>query len=144
MVELKEISIDATEWFIYIAFAEDKDLLVKYHTREKTLDELISNLIGDIEVVCDVMGMKCYAVVFDGEPIGFSVFNDVLLFSFGIEIHFRRKDILIEWFGELKKKMSSGFATCLYNENERAISFFKKNGMHVKVENDEFNLLVYN
>lgn len=143
MVELNEIPYSAMEWFIYIAFSDDKQLLSKYHKRDKTTKECIENLILQIGVMRENYKIDCYGVFLDGEPIGFSIVGAKFLFSFGIDIHFRTKDILIEWFGLIKEKLENEFVTWLYNENKRAIRFFEKNGMDIVDENEVYKTLAY-
>ena len=143
MVTLHEIDYKWLEPFVYLAFAQDFDLLDKYHKKEATTEECISNLIVQIGELKEKCGAVCYGVWYDDEPIGFSVIAKRLLYSFGIDIHFRQKDILLEWFDLIKEKLENQFVTLLYNENVRAINFFEKNGMDIVDENDLYKTLAY-
>lgn len=143
MVTLHEMPLQDIEYYIYLSFAEDTELLEMYHHKEATTEECIDKLMMQIWMMRETYDVVCYGVFLDEEPIGFSVLGPKFLFSFGIDIHFRTKDILIEWFSRIKGKLENEFVTWLYNENERAILFFEKNGMDIVDENDSYKTLAY-
>ena len=143
MVNILEVPYESIEYFIYVAFREDEELLDKYHTVDKTLEECVNNLVKQIGEFIKYGTAKCYGIFYVGEPIGFSVIGDRFLFSFGIDVHFREKDILLEWFDQLKFILGNEFVTWLYNDNTRAINFFERNGMDVVEENETYKTLVY-
>ncbi len=50
------------------------------------------------------------------------------LYSFGINIHYRSRKIVLKWMEETKKLLGDSFWVSLYKQNSRAINFFERNG----------------
>jgi hypothetical protein len=82
-----------------------------------------------------------YKVIYQKKPIGYFVIFENTLYSFGINIKYRKKDILLSWWQQLKKTLKKGFNCYLDEQNERAINFLEKNNMKV-VEKDEEHKIV--
>jgi hypothetical protein len=57
------------------------------------------------------------------------------LFSFGINIHYRSKKIIVKWLDEVKKLLGKYYWVALYKQNERAITLFERNGF-TKIEDE--------
>jgi len=94
-----------------------------------------------VKTVNKEVEVECYSVVLDGEEVGYVCKIPNNLYSFGININYRKKDILIEFWDRVKELMEDSFICMLYPQNTRAISFLKKQGL-VEVEGVENNCTV--
>ncbi len=128
------------------AFIGDERLR-KYHIKPSDdLQEMIDDTFNTIMDSSKELGLDWYSVVFtDGvfnkHLIGFvcvSVSRS-LIYSFGINIEFRKKDILKEWIRKVERIFkSNNIGNCsviLYTKNRRAVSFFMKNGYAITFNN---------
>ncbi len=141
MVTIHEIYHDDLELLVTKAFSGDVDLLSKYHIVNGTLEQCVSSTMDAIADVNKVYGVKCYMIANDGKIIGYMTLGPDFLHSFGINIAFRTKEVLTEWWEGLLNIMSDFFCT-LHSKNTRAIEFLKKQGMIVHSEgNDLINLI---
>lgn len=139
--------------YVENAFNADINLLNIFHTSPGTLQHCVENTMGLIKESADYYkdDMKFYAVVVDGVPVGYTITvkNAELpneLYSFGININHRRKDILMAWLKAIEEKISKPYYIILWSKNTRAINFFERNGFAVertnKYLNDETKTLI--
>lgn len=117
------------EKFVTIAFKDDTDFIELYHFQDKTMDELITNNVKNIIEFAKDKEVKCYGIFLEQTPIGFTVLTDTMLYSFGINVYCREKEIVLKWFNWIKKIFENKFWVVLYRENTRAIKFFTRNGL---------------
>ena len=75
--------------------------------------------------------LNYYKVIYQKQPIGYFVTFNNYLYSFGISMRHRKKDVLIGWFNEVKKTLGKEFLAMLYENNTRAISHLEKQGMKI-------------
>lgn len=129
--------------FVSIALKEDEDLITKYHLQDATMQELILNNVKNIEELAKTKEVKCYGVFLEDQAIGFSVISEQLLYSFGINVYCRQKEIVLNWLKGIKKIMKDNFVVCLYRENTRAINFFLRNGLEEFSEDGKVIYLLY-
>lgn len=141
MVTLKKISVGELPNLVQIAFKGDEELFNKYY--QFKMDEMgcVNTTLLKIYETAKLKKLNYYKVVYSQKPIGFVVYFDNLLYSFGIELKHRKKDILLHWWDKITKTMPKQFACMLYAHNERAINFLKRNGMEVMDENAEENII---
>ncbi len=142
MITLKKISFSEIEKYVSLAFAGDTDLIEKYHFSDKTLPDTISNNVKNIMEMKKIYPIQCYSVNVFGNEIGFTVANENLLYSFGINKEYRTKEIVLGWWQEVRR-MTDDFVCCLYPENTRAINFFVRNGMEISSSTNENVTLIY-
>ena len=137
---------------ITLAFQDDDELLRRYTpVKDDTLENCVNRCH---DTIVDMFTSKVYAeserriykVEFDDEGvkkiIGYTVVaintdapNE--LFSFGINCHYRSKQIVLKWLKEVQFRLGKFFWIALYKENERAINFFVKNGFTKQAEEDK-------
>lgn len=121
--------------YVKFAFDKDEELLTAYHISPGSLDHCVKHtmdfIVKNAEAYKD--DMEFFAVMHDGNPIGYTIAitneskpNE--LYSFGINIHYRTPDILIQWMDALRELLSDKFIVALWAKNARAIGFFIKNG----------------
>jgi len=141
MIILEKISKFELGDLVEIAYKGDDDLLDKYWGDDFNLEEAVNEtmfIIGEVEKEAE---MSYYSVVCDDEEIGYVCKIPNNLYSFGININYRTKDNLIEFWDRVKEVMGEGFICMLYPQNQRAINFLKKQGM-IEVEGVERNCTV--
>lgn len=124
---------DVLPELIRIAYEGDSELLEKYHVDKFDLMGAVASTMYMIEktVQYENKEMDYYQVSYNETPIGYVCTYPNTLYSFGINIAYRTKDILIEWWKNVKELFDGGFVTMLYNNNGRAINFCKRQGMEV-------------
>lgn len=141
MVKINEILRDELPFLIKRAFDGDSELMSKYHIINGTIEECIDSTMYAIIDVDKVYGVKCYMISCDDRAVGYMTIGPDFLHSFGININYRTKDVLKEWYQSLLSIKSDFFCT-LHSKNTRAIEFLKKQGMIVHSEgNDLINLI---
>ncbi len=139
--------------YVENAFNGDINLLNTFHTSPGTLQHCVENTMGLIKESADYYkdDMKFFAVVVDGVPVGYTITvkNSQLpneLYSFGINISHRKKDILLAWLKAIEEKIGKPYYIVLWSKNTRAINFFERNGFAVertnKYLNDETKTLI--
>lgn len=144
-ISIQKIPIGDIENYVGIAFDVDEELVEKYHNADKTLGEAIAGNVKNINELAENVDLRCYAVYWGENIIGFFVmaYHNSMLYSFGINKKYRVKNILIDWVGYIKE-MASEYLVCPLNaENERAINFFLKNGFRVLERNENIVTLIF-
>lgn len=134
--------IDLLSIYVEHAFNEDEELLSKYHIMSGSLEKCVADTmkrIADVkEKVADAM--EFYYVEHAGKAIGYVIMifhnnHATELYSFGINKHFRTKEIVTTWLWEIEKKFGTLYYLILWNKNTRAIDFFLKNNF-IKIEHE--------
>lgn len=129
MVTIKKISKPELATLIQSSFEGDNDLIEKYRPVEMTMEETIADIEERINETSKEQKLDYYKVICHKEPIGYFVTTERFLYSFAINIKFRKKDILTNWWQQVKSVLGENFRCMLYENNERAIHFLEKNGM---------------
>ena len=150
MVSVKKISVNNLPDLVYLSYLGDEEFLNKYSPHiEDGAAGLIANVNAELAFIYE-MGqekkMNYYKVIYQKKPIGYFVTFENTLYSFGINVKYRKKDILPYWWKGLKKTLSKGFDCFLNDKNERAIGFLEKNNMKISerdIENKIVTLVNY-
>jgi hypothetical protein len=130
MISLRKISFYDLQPYVELGFANDEDLLKKYAIFDTSTKHCVDGNMKNIVECLDIFEFQYYIVMNDQSAIGFTVVSkaDSFLFSFGINIQSRKKDILIAWMDKVKQLLDNDFTTVLWDKNKRAIEFMQKNG----------------
>lgn len=123
---------------VKLAFDGDTELLNLYHISPGTLDHCVvhtMNFIVENEAAYK-QDMEFYSVRLNGIKIGYTVVirnehepNE--LYSFGININYRKSEILEKWMAEIKNMLGGSYFVALWGKNKRAINFMERNGLEV-------------
>lgn len=144
MIRLAKISLYELPELIAISYQGDNDLLQKYHIAPMDLQSAIESTFGMIYSVAQMKKAYYYKVVYQKQPIGYVVtFDGNFLYSYGIAVKFRKKDILIDWWEQVKQLLDDDFGTMLYGNNYRASDFLQKQGMKITQEDKQHNVLTF-
>lgn len=140
MIVLNKIDIFELKKYIGIAFREDKDLFTKWHIVSGTKDDCINDTYDVIVESQNHLNITCYAI----NQIGYTVLIEdrKILYSFGINIFYRRPGILRAWFTEIINILGS-FECYLYPKNKRAINHLLKQGMIISDETEQYTRLIF-
>lgn len=134
-MKIVTIGIDDLDEYVHNSFIDD-DELVSYYDRNiivTTTKDCIANILHKIKMY--YKDADCFGVEINGIKEGYFVCTDELLISFGMNINYRRREVLEEFWGLIKKVMGNTFQVVLYAHNKRAIGFLQKGGMKVLFEN---------
>lgn len=112
--------------YVSIAFKDDKDLLTEY-SHYSTMEELIETNVANTIELAKTKEVKCYGLFLEDTPIGFTVISERLLYSFGINLYCRQKEVKAIWLSWLRRVFDNNFVVCLYSKNTRAINYFQRN-----------------
>ena len=117
--------------YIDVAFENDFEILNVYDKGEEVNDisEVCYSVWNKVEMIAE--DSVFYGVELDGGKIGYFVFQGNILFSFGVGLKWRKKDILLQFFKVILSKIGDGFTIALYSYNQRAIKWLQKMGMNI-------------
>jgi hypothetical protein len=144
MVTFVKILPDSLRPAIKAAFEGDIDLIDKYHVVNGDLQICVEDTERRIQEVSENDPLEFFALYYGKVLIGFTVIGDSFLLSFGINIRYRVKYVVLGWWNWVSKLLDYEFATWIFKKNTRTIEFLKRNGMKiVQDNNDEYYNLVY-
>jgi len=141
MIRLTKISKSELPMLIVKSYTGDTELLEKYHIAKFDLPGAVLAELSRVEEMSKAKKIDCYKVIHEKQPIGYVVTFGNTLYSFSINIKFRKKDILIGWWNEIKKVLGKNFVCNIYNNNTRCIEFLKKQQMEIIEVNKEHNFV---
>lgn len=141
MIELRQIESNELKHLVEIAYKGDANLLDKFWGEDFSLEEAVNETMFMVSEVSREIEISHYVVIFDGQEIGYVSRIPNNLYSFGINIDYRTKSNLIEFWERVKEVMEDGFICMLFPQNQRAINFLKKQGMK-EIEGIEQNCTV--
>lgn len=141
-VKIKRVSKHKLRAIVGGSFEGDNELIDKYHSVGISKEASINETMKRIDDISNMHKCCFFDVRFCGKSIGYFVTFDNFLFSFCINIRYRKNDILIAWWYLVKKELGENFGTMLFNKNERAIDFLKRHGMKVFKKDTETTILI--
>jgi hypothetical protein len=141
MVTIKKISRVEVWPLVEFSYQGDEELFDKYHVAKMRFEDCVKCTIDMIEKVALQKDLVCYKIMFNKKAIGYMITFADFLYSYAINVKFRKKNILTDWWAKVKKIMGKQFATGLYENNTRAVEFLKKQGMQFVGKSN--NILVF-
>ena len=149
MIELVKIDFEELAYFVDVAYVYDNELLTKYHVAEYSLEDAVKETMRMIEVTsADVEGngeeMFYFGVLWNKNEIGYCVTFRNNLYSFGINLGSRTKEILSQFWLKIKEILGDKFITMLYPNNTRAINWLKRCGMCEIEDAEQFCVTLIN
>jgi hypothetical protein len=124
---------------IKIAFDEDKKIFEFYDPNSDVanLDEIVEDIYNKIDGYKEFSGGIIAMEVYEkNKLIGYFVYNNKMLISFGLNIAYRQRKYFKEFFNLMKITLGKGFSCMLWSKNIRAIKWLMKMGMMPIKEND--------
>ncbi len=132
---VQPININELREYVDAALDGDDDILFYYDKKEKvkTIAEACENVVNKISVVYE--GSELRGIKINGSKVGYFVYSDELLISFGLNKCYRNKAILSDMWDKIKAELGDTFQCLLYSYNVRAVNYLKKSGMEVLFDN---------
>jgi len=131
MITIKKISKSELPKLVGISYERDEELFEKYHIGKMNFPQAVLSTLDLIDDASKQLNLSYYKVIYQKQPIGYFVTFGNYLYSFGIAMKYRKKDILVGWFLAVKKVLGKQFRALLYENNTRAISHLEKQGMKI-------------
>ncbi len=154
MIALKLIPVSINELrdLIEFSYTGDVDLIQLYQAEDRTFEECVNFNFEEIRLTVDKLGIevKMLKVVIengaDREDIGYCVivFNEAAppqLFSYAININYRKKVFMKDFLPEVEKRTGQVYYTALWERNSRAKNFFKNNGFEEMPQPEKYSIL---
>ena len=143
MVTISRTTKRKSNKLIEIAFLGDTDLIEKYHAVNDNMQDSVLHTIERIDICSMAYELTFYKVEVDGESAGFFVTGDNFLYSFGLNLRFRKKEVLQQWWAMICRELKPNFICMMNKKNTRGIDFLKKQGMFVISNGNEILTLKY-
>lgn len=145
MMRLVPIHYDLKK-YVEIAYKDDNDLLTKYHIDNYNFEQAVDVTMQMISLTSKDVKMSFFGVVNNNENIGYLCVFSNNLYSFGINIKKRTKEVLSEFWSSIKEVLGNSFICMLFKNNIRAIKYLQKCGMVIieGVEEEAVTLLYHN
>lgn len=115
--------------YVEIAYKDDNDLLTKYHIDNYNFEQAVDVTMQMISLTSKDVKMSFFGVVNNNENIGYLCVFSNNLYSFGINIHNRSKEVLSQFWIHIKEVLGNSFISMLFPNNTRAINWLKRCGM---------------
>ena len=144
MIQIKKISKPQVAEAIAIAYEGDSDILNKYHIRKfNEYEHAVFSTMLLVEEVSKAEKLSYYKVMYQTRVIGYVIVFQGFLYSFGINIKYRKPTILCDFWKKIKSILGEKFVSILYENNSRAIDWLKKCGMkEVKQDKETHTVLL--
>lgn len=143
VIEISKTSKRKVNKLIELAFLGDSDLIEHYHAANDNMQDSILHTIERIDVTSMAYQLSFYKVTVDKVNAGFFVTGDNFLYSFGLNMKFRKKEILMKWWEMVCGELKPNFICMMNKKNTRGINFLKKQGMIVISNGNEILTLKY-
>ena len=130
MIQLKPFKSKAfLKESIAVAFKGDTELHQYHISPSDNIDDMVNHTYHTIIDTAKEMKINYYAVVINGEVIGFTCIAPAYnwVYSFGINPEYRNKTVLLSWLNKVERIIAGDVYIYLYTKNTRAVDFFKKN-----------------
>lgn len=141
----KEATYDQLEKAVRIAFDNDKEMFKMYDKNVvvTTTDELVADIMRKIKDYPAVYPDTVFKIVVDkSKPVGYIVFKQETLISFGLCMEYRKRKYLNEFFGLIKKDLRGHFCCTLWSRNIRAVKWLLRNGLKIYDTNPQVTILI--
>ena len=131
LIFFREVTFEDLKPLIELGFGDDPELMSKYQQLPTEFEETVQRNVDNIREMSEHLPLSYYKVLWGEEVIGFTVleFANSILYSFGINIKFRKKEVVTEWIEKVEQLFKGSFQCVLWDKNERAINFLIRNGM---------------
>ena len=129
---------------VEVSYEGDKALLQKYHVAPNmTLKQCVMETMKMIFATSKHYQLSYYKVLNEKKCIGYIVVFDEFLYSFGLNIKSRTKEIKEAFWQEIKELLGDRFAASLYDNNFRACKYLENQGMIIITHDKENHLLIF-
>lgn len=141
-----KIGFDELKPLVELGFGDDQELMDRYQQLPTEFEETVQRNLDNILGISKLYALEYFKVYWGNDVIGFTVLclETKLLCSFGINIKYRKKEILLSWIDTVNQRFDGEFCCLLWNQNKRAIEFLHRNGMEIQRVEESYTVLVKN
>lgn len=134
---MKTIDVNMIGLKVYIesVFWDDDDILIYFDKEAGVKTTTDASVSVYKKIANQYYDAEKVGVEIDGYKVGYFVYMDELLVSFGVNKKYRNTEILSELWEEIKSRIGDTFQCVLYSYNTRAIGYLKKCGMKILFDN---------
>lgn len=139
-VKLERISSEELRMAIRKSYEDDAEMRSIHILNGASLDEMVDYTWHQNVDDLGKAALKFYKVVADGIMIGHTTLllePEKILFTFGINIHYRKKEILLSWLKAVDRHLGHKYILTIREGNERALRFFERNGFGSQYQPDQ-------
>lgn len=139
----KKINNEQFKEAIRISFTADDKIFKMYcpFVKVTNMDDIICDIYG--RVIKDVNAAVIKGVYNGEELIGYYVYHGKTLVSFALNMKYRTRKYLKEFFGIIRKDLRGDWQCFLWTANQRGISWLVKNKMKVIAQDHLITHLTY-
>jgi N-acetylglutamate synthase-like GNAT family acetyltransferase len=147
-MKYREVNTLKLEEYIRGAWEGDSEL-EKFYDRSLQMRNLEGMVRDTSRKIRDMMELdeklSLIGIEFENKSVGFIVLSEKLsmLYSFGVNVEYRKKDILISIFNYIKAKLKYEFYSVMYVYNTRAIKWLQNCGFEVDPMNKPSHDTIY-
>lgn len=142
MMTINKIPKGKLPELVKLSYAGDNELFEKFHPAKSDEQGSIENTLQMVEDIDRLYRCTYYQINWNKNAIGYFIIFKGFLYSFCINIKYRRKEVLVSWWDKVKSVLGKAFTTMLYTENFRAIAFVMKQGMKIRSVNENIVTLI--
>lgn len=129
MVTIKKISRYQLFDLILFSYKGDTKGLEFFHVKRFTLEEAVDCTFKMISDEAKLVDFTYYKICYQQCPIGYFVITEDVLYSFCINIKYRKPKIILAWWNIVESLFKGSFYTGIYANNTRALNFLKRRGL---------------
>jgi hypothetical protein len=128
---------------IKAGFDSDDKIIPMYcpHVKVENVDDIVSDISERIEKSKGNAILK--GVYENGKLIGYYVYEGKTLISFALNVKYRTRKYLKEFWSKIRSDLKGGFQSFLWTANQRGISWLIKNGMKVIAQDHLITHLIF-
>lgn len=140
---IKSINKEQFKEAIRISFDSDTNIYPMYcpYVKVKSVDDIVNDISYRIEKEKGNATLK--GVYEKGVMIGYYVYEEKILISFALNVRYRTRKYLKEFWSKIRSDLKGGFECFLWNENIRGYKWLQKNGMKIIAQDNLITHLKY-
>ena len=140
---VKQINRAQFKEAIRIGFDADTKIYPLYNPNVKVenVDDIVNDISERIEKAKGGATLK--GVYENGNLIGYYVYEGKTLISFALNVKYRTRKYLKEFWSKIRSDLKGGFQAFLWSANGRGISWLVKNGMKIIAQDHLITHLIF-
>jgi len=140
---VKPINREQFKEAIRVGFDSDAKIYPMYcpHVKVETVDDIVNDISLRIERGKGDATLK--GLYEKGELIGYYVYEGKTLISFALNVKYRTRKYLKEFWSKIRMDLKGGFQAFLWSANGRGISWLVKNGMKIIAQDHLITHLIF-
>lgn len=140
---VKHINREQFKEAIRVGFDSDNKIYPMYcpHVKVENVDDIVNDISSRIEQSKGSATLK--GIYESGELIGYYVYEGKTLISFALNVRYRTRKYLKEFWAKIRSDLKGGFQCFLWTANQRGISWLMKNDMKVIAQDNLITHLIF-